>query len=82
LWQWHQLASDGNTAALQNAALSMYAASDYAAGKPPVITWELMNAWCTKIDVAGAGAGNGAVTETVALVCERITAFRPVLPTA
>lgn len=82
LWQWHQLALDGNPAALQNAALAMYAASDYAAGKPPVITWELMNAWCTKIDVAGAGAGNGAVTETAELICDRIAAVRPVVPTS
>ena len=80
LWQWHQLALDGNPGALQNAALAMYAASDYASGKPPVVTWELANAWCTKIDVSGAGTGNGAVTETIELVCDRITAMRPVVP--
>lgn len=83
LWQWHQLALEGSPPALQNAALAMYAASDYAAGKPPLATWELMNAWCAKIAVAGAGAvaGTGpasAVAETVQIVCDRIAFVRPV----
>ncbi|MEY9928891.1 phage tail-like protein [Catenulispora sp. GP43] len=73
LWQWHQLALNGDPAALKAAVLQMYDAGGFAAGKPPLSTWELTNAWCAKIALAGAEAGaGGAVFETVDIVCDRI----------
>lgn len=74
LWQWHQLALNGDPAALKSAVLQMYNAGDFAAGKPPLSTWELENAWCAKIALAGADAGAGSVVfETVEIVCDRIS---------
>ncbi|MEY9855644.1 phage tail-like protein [Catenulispora sp. GAS73] len=81
LWQWHQLALDGAPNARQEVVLGMYTAADYAAGKPPVSTWNLTNAWCAKIAIvgagAGAGAGNGVVGETVDIVCETLSLSKP-----
>jgi phage tail-like protein len=76
LWQWHQLALNGDPAAAKDAVLQMYNAGDFATGKPPLSTWELTNAWCAKIALAGVEADAGAagmVFETVEIVCDRIS---------
>ncbi|MEZ0110424.1 phage tail-like protein [Catenulispora sp. EB89] len=77
LWRWHQLALEGSPSARQDVVIGAYTAADYAAGKPPVTSWNLASAWCAKIAIAGAGAGNGVVVETVDIACEVISLGKP-----
>lgn len=57
----------------EQVTLGMYAGSDFAAGKPPVMSFILENAWCAKIDIEGAKAGAGDIVyETVQIVCDKI----------
>lgn len=73
LWKWHQLALAGEDSARMNVELEMYAAADFEAGRPPVSTWMMTNAWVAKVDLAGVRAGSSSVVyETVQIVCDTI----------
>ncbi|GAA1942550.1 phage tail protein [Kitasatospora viridis] len=87
LWQWHQLALDGNPKArVDCVGLDIYPA--WGPGAPtstsnlpgvqkyqptaPIASYTLMNAWCSRIAIGSAQAGEGIVTEEVTIVCDQI----------
>lgn len=73
LWKWHQLALAGEDSARIDVELEMYSGPDFEAGRPPMATWMMRNAWVAKIDLAGVRAGSSSVVyETVQIVCDTI----------
>jgi|SRR5579859_5758759 len=73
LWYWHNMALAGLPNARADVTLEMY-----GGGAPsiqnlkPMFTYTLISAWCAKINIAGAKAGEGFVTEDVTIACDRI----------
>jgi phage tail-like protein len=73
LWYWHNMALMGLPTARTNVTLEMY-----GGGTPsiidtkPMFTYTLLSAWCAKINIAGAKAGEGFVTEDVMIACDQI----------
>jgi phage tail-like protein len=73
LWYWHNMALNGLPAARTNVTLEMY-----GGGTPsiidaePLFTYTLLSAWCAKVNIAGAKAGEGFVTEDVLIACDQI----------
>ncbi|WP_042378372.1 phage tail protein [Streptacidiphilus melanogenes] len=74
LWRWHQMAVLGRPdARAQYLSLDIYAAGADGRGKP-LLSYTLFNAWCAKISISSARAGEGVVTEDVTIACDMITA--------
>ena len=68
LWAWHQAVLDGEPGALRSCTLSLKSASGEIK-----ISYELENAWPSKVDIAGAKAGaSDVIMETVEIVCSQI----------
>lgn len=68
LWAWHQAAVGGLPTARTTCQLQLFDAS----GKP-VTTYTLENAWVTKLEIAGVGAGKSdVIMMTVTLTCDYI----------
>ena len=75
LWAWHQMAVAGNPA-----ARAPYVSLDIYGGglakirdQPPLMSYTLVNAWCAKINISSAKAGEGFLTEDVVIACDAIT---------
>ncbi|MEV5957033.1 phage tail protein [Streptomyces sp. NPDC051987] len=75
LWKWHQMALTGDPAARAD-----YLSLDiFGGGLPgrkdqePLMSYTLVNAWCAKINISSARAGEGVVTEDVTIACDMIT---------
>ena len=75
LWAWHQMALTGNPS-----ARAQYLSLDIFGGglasiknKQPLMTYTLVNAWCAKINISSAKAGEGFLTEDVTIACDSIT---------
>jgi phage tail-like protein len=76
LWYWHNMALQGLPHARTNVTLEMYGGGTPAVGDQaqPMFTYTLVAAWCAKINISGAKAGEGLVTEDVTIVCDVIVA--------
>ncbi|HWF80327.1 MAG TPA: phage tail protein [Streptosporangiaceae bacterium] len=73
LWYWHYMALIGMPTARTDVTLEMYGGgAPTVANVKPLFTYTLQNAWCAKINIAGAKAGEGLVTEDVTIACDRI----------
>jgi phage tail-like protein len=73
LWYWHNMALLGMPNARTNVTLEMYGGgSPSVANIQPLFTYTLVSAWCAKINIAGAQAGQGLVTEDVTIACDQI----------
>ena len=75
LWAWHQMALTGNPA-----ARAQYLSLDIFGGglagiqnQKPLMSYTLVNAWCAKINISSAKAGEGFLTEDVTIACDVIT---------
>jgi phage tail-like protein len=75
LWAWHQMALSGNPA-----ARAQYLSLDIFGGglakiqnQQPLMTYTLVNAWCAKINISSAKAGEGFLTEDITIACDSIT---------
>ena len=75
LWAWHQMAVSGDPA-----ARASYLSLDIYGGglakirdQLPVMSYTLVNAWCAKINISSAKAGEGFLTEDVTIACDAIT---------
>jgi phage tail-like protein len=75
LWAWHQMAVSGNPA-----ARAQYLSLDIFGGglasiqtQKPLMSYTLVNAWCAKINISSAKAGEGFMTEDVTIACDLIT---------
>ncbi|HEY3866818.1 MAG TPA: phage tail protein [Actinocrinis sp.] len=71
LWFWHKMALDGNPAARSDVTLEMFGPGLIGDAKP-LFTYTLTMAWCSKINISGAKAGEGYVTEDVEIACDTI----------
>jgi phage tail-like protein len=81
LWAWHQMAVTGNP----NARAPWLTLEIFGGGIPntqaqingqavkPLMTYTLINAWCAKINISSAKAGEGFLTEDVTIACDQIT---------
>lgn len=75
LWYWHQMALMGMPGARANVTLEMYGGgTPSVASATPLFTYTLLDAWCAKINISGAKAGEGFITEDVTLACDAIVA--------
>ena len=73
LWYWHNMALLGLPTARTNMTLEMYGGgSPSIANVKPLFTYTLLGAWCAKINIAGAKAGEGFVTEDITIACDQI----------
>jgi phage tail-like protein len=73
LWYWHNMALVGMPTARADVTLEMYGGgAPSIANLKPLFTYTLTNAWCAKINIAGAKAGEGFVTEDVTIACDQI----------
>lgn len=73
LWYWHSMALLGLPTARADVTLEMFGGGLASIQKAkPLFTYTLQNAWCAKINIAGAKAGEGFVTEDVTIACDRI----------
>ncbi len=73
LWYWHNMALLGLPTARTNVTLEMYGGGiPSIASAKPLFTYTLLSAWCAKINIAGAKAGEGFVTEDVTIACDQI----------
>ncbi|MFJ9558607.1 phage tail protein [Streptomyces fuscichromogenes] len=75
LWAWHQMALGGDPA-----ARAQYLSLDIFGGglagmkdQEPLMSYTLINAWCAKINISSARAGEGVITEDVTIACDVIT---------
>ncbi|QMU78002.1 phage tail protein [Streptacidiphilus sp. PB12-B1b] len=75
LWAWHQMALGGDPG-----ARAQYLSLDIFGGgrgsiqhQQPLMSYTLINAWCAKINISSARAGEGVVTEDVTIACDMIT---------
>jgi phage tail-like protein len=75
LWAWHQMALTGDPA-----ARAQYLSLDIFGGglaniqsQKPLMSYTLVNAWCAKINISSAKAGEGFMTEDVTIACDLIT---------
>jgi len=71
LWDWHGFLRDGKMKdAQQSGTLTMYG-PDLSA--PPVAIYHFEDAWCTKLQLTGAKAGNSEVlVEECTIVCSNL----------
>ncbi len=75
LWYWHNMALLGLPTARSDLTLEMYGGGiPSIADAKPLFTYTLVSAWCAKINIAGAKAGEGFVTEDVTIACDQIVA--------
>lgn len=75
LWYWHNMALLGMPNARANVTLEMYGGGVPSIGDvKPMFTYTLGWAWVAKINIAGAKAGEGFITEDVTIACDYITA--------
>jgi phage tail-like protein len=73
LWYWHNMALMGLPTARTNVTLEMYGGGiPSIANAQPLFTYTLLSAWCAKINIAGAKAGEGFVTEDIVIACDQI----------
>jgi phage tail-like protein len=76
LWAWHQMAVAGNPAArAPYVSLEIYGGglpNIHAQDAKPLMTYTLLNAWCAKISISSAKAGEGFLTEDVTIACDEI----------
>lgn len=73
LWYWHNMALMGMPTARTNVTLEMYGGGIASIkDAEPLFTYTLLSAWCAKINIAGAKAGEGFVTEDVTIACDQI----------
>lgn len=73
LWYWHNMALMGLPTARTNVTLEMYGGgAPLIANVKPMFTYTLLSAWCAKINIAGAKAGEGFVTEDITIACDQI----------
>jgi phage tail-like protein len=73
LWYWHNMALMGLPTARTNVTLEMYGGGiPTIASAKPLFTYTLLSAWCAKINISGARAGEGFVTEDVMIACDQI----------
>jgi hypothetical protein len=75
LWAWHKMAVEGSPA-----ARATYLSLDIYGGglakirdQKPLMSYLLYNAWCAKITISSAKAGEGFLTEDVVIACDAIT---------
>jgi phage tail-like protein len=75
LWAWHQMALNGDPAArAQYLSLDIFGGGSAAVqNQRPLMSYLLINAWCAKINISSAKAGEGVVTEDVTIACDVIT---------
>jgi len=75
LWYWHNMALQGLPNARADVHLDVFGGGiPSIANSTPMFTYTLQNAWCAKINIAGAKAGEGFITEDVMIACDRIIA--------
>jgi phage tail-like protein len=75
LWYWHNMALQGLPNARADVHLEMYGGGTPSiSNSKPLFVYTLQNAWCAKINIAGAKAGEGFVTEDIMIACDRIVA--------
>lgn len=75
LWYWHNMALQGLPNARANVTLEMYGGGiPSISDAQPMFVYTLWSAWCAKINIAGARAGEGIVTEDVTIACDFIQA--------
>lgn len=73
LWYWHNMALMGLPTARADVTLEMYGGgAPSVKSAEPLFTYTLLSAWCAKINIAGAKAGEGFVTEDVMIACDQI----------
>jgi phage tail-like protein len=73
LWYWHNMALLGLPTARANVTLEMYGGGAPSIAQiKPMFTYTLLSAWCAKINIAGAKAGEGFVTEDITIACDQI----------
>jgi phage tail-like protein len=75
LWAWHQMALQGSPLARASwLGLDMFGGgiTDAREGRP-LVRYTLINAWCAKINISSARAGEGVVTEDILIACDMIT---------
>lgn len=73
LWYWHNMALQGLPNSRADVTLEMYGGgAPVIATIKPMFTYTLTNAWCAKINISGAKAGEGFVTEDVTIACDQI----------
>jgi phage tail-like protein len=76
IWEWHAAARTGSTAAYRHASLKLYGAA--LGMSKPVKTYEMVNAFPTKVEIAGMKAGGTEVVmQTVTLQCDEIFEMSP-----
>lgn len=77
LWAWHQMAVNGSPSArAPYVTLEIFGGglpSIKAPDAKPLMTYTLINAWCAKINISSAKAGEGFLTEDVTIACDQIT---------
>ncbi|MEU9129897.1 phage tail protein [Kitasatospora sp. NPDC048540] len=74
LWAWHQMALSGKpTARAPYLSLDIFVgASAGTQDRKPLMSYTLVNAWCAKINISSARAGEGVVTQDVVIACDMI----------
>lgn len=75
LWAWHQMAVAGKPEARAPwLHLEIYGGGlANIQSQKPLMTYTLLNAWCAKINISSAKAGEGFLTEDVTIACDQIT---------
>lgn len=72
IWEWHRAARSASTSAYRHCTLKLF--SPNKGPNDPVKTYELANAFPTKVEIASMKAGgNEVVMQTVTLQCDEIT---------
>jgi phage tail-like protein len=73
LWFWHFMALQGMPSARTTVYLEMYGGGIAStATAKPLFTYTLTYAWCPKINISGAKAGESFVTEDITIACDQI----------
>lgn len=74
LWAWHQMAMAGDPAArAQYLSLDIYGGGlQNIQQQRPSMSYTLVNAWCAKINISSAKAGESFMTEDVTIACDMI----------
>jgi phage tail-like protein len=74
LWAWHQMAIAGDPLARASyLSLDIYGGGlQNIKDHQPSMSYTLVNAWCAKINISSAKAGEGIMTEDVTIACDMI----------
>ena len=76
IWEWHAAARTGAISAYRHCSLKLYGAAQGMS--KPVKTYEMVNAFPTKVEIAGMKAGGTEVVmQTVTLQCDEIFEMSP-----